>query len=538
MSTSLSFRIRAVLLGFVLCTLVRWVSAQTYTDIHDFNESDGCCANIPSLMAQGQDGNIYGTTSSGGKVGYGVIFQMSPSGAYQVLHNFDLTHGGYPQGGLSLGVDGNFYGTTVQGGAGYGTIFKVTPSGGTSLLYSFANTTDGGYPKAPPTQALDGNLYGLTGNGTVQVLYKLTTAGVFSVVLTAPSQSYSPMILGTDGNLYGMTLYGGTSNRGTVFQFSPVSKKLKIIHSFDVTNGGSPQGPLVQGTDGLLYGICTWGGSASGGVVFRLSTGGGGYTVLYNFDTNNPINGTGPQAGLALGSDGYLYGVTTSGGTKGLGVLFRISTKGVGYAVLHNFDTPTGDTPLSTPLLHTNGKIYGLAFHGGAKTAYGAIYSLDNGMPPFVAQYLHYSGKVGATVGLLGQGFSNATGVKFGAGPGAFVAASDTYMTVTVSTGAMTGKVTVLEPGGNLTTPQTYKVLPTASSFSPASGPIGTKITINGVSLKQTTAVKIGTIKATGVTIVSDTQVTAIVAARSVTGKVSLTTSGGSATAPGTFTVQ
>jgi len=511
--------------------------AQTYTDMHDFNNTDGCCANYPSLLAQGEDGDIYGATTSGG-TGAGNIFKITPTGTFNNLFNFDGTHGRGPQGGLSLGFDGNFYGTTYQGGTNAaGTVFKITPSGTQTVLYNFMNTTDGAFPRVPPVQAPDGNLYGTTGNGTVATLYKITPSGTFSVMVNLPAQSYSPLLVGTDGNLYGTTLFGGTFNRGTAFQFSPTKKKLKIIHNFGSgSDGSSPTGPLMQGVDGKLYGTTQAGGTSSGGVVFQMSTA-GKTVVLVNFDTMHEANGATPFAGVVQGSDGFLYGVASVGGANGLGTLFKVKTNGTGFAVLHDFATATGDSPLSTPLLHTNGKIYGLAFHGGSHTSYGTIYSMDAGLSPFASQFVIYSGKVGASVAILGQGFSNATGVKFGAGAGTFVASTDAFMTATIAAGATTGVITVLEPGGNLTTPQKFKIIPTISSFNPKSGPVGTVVTITGMSLKQTSSVTIGKARAT-FAVNSDTQVTATVGAGAVTGKVTLKTPGGTATGPGNFTVQ
>jgi uncharacterized repeat protein (TIGR03803 family) len=243
----------------VLCVVSTLVRGQTYTDMHDFNNSDGCCANYPSLLAQGEDGDIYGATTSGGS-GAGNIFKITPTGTFTNLFNFDGTHGRGPQGGLSLGFDGNFYGTTYQGGtSAVGTVFKITPSGAQTVLYNFTNTTDGAYPKVPPVQAPDGNLYGTTGNGTVAPLYKITPSGTFSVVVNLPAQSYSPLLAGTDGNLYGMTLLGGIFNRGTAFQFAPKTKKVKIIHNFEASTGYVPEGPLTQAADGFLYGTCSSG---------------------------------------------------------------------------------------------------------------------------------------------------------------------------------------------------------------------------------------------------------------------------------------
>ena len=506
---------------------------QTYTDIHDFNNTDGCCTNYPSLMAQGEDGKIYGASTSGGK-NFGNIFVMTPTGALTDIHDFDLTHGGGPQGGLSLATDGNFYGTTYVGGASNaGTIFRITPAGVFTELYDFTNTTDGGFARVPPVQAQDGNLYGVTGNGTVAVLYKLTTAGVFSVVLQLASQSYSPLILANDGNLYGTTLFGGTANRGTVFQFSPTSKKLKTIFNFQ--NEGNPYGPLMQGVDNALYGTCSNGGTGAGGVLFRVTTG-GVYKVLVNF-TSGGVNGSTPYAGVVQGSDKFLYGVASTGGGNGLGVFFKVSTTGTGYTVLHNFGTTDGDTPDSTPMLHTNGIIYGTTFHGGSHVAYGAVYSMNVGLKPFVEPLILHSAKVNASVGLLGQGFNTATGVTFGTGTGTLTITNDTFATGKILSGATTGLITVKEPGGNLSTLQNFKITPTISNFSPTSGPVGTLVTINGTALKQATAVKFGTVVAT-FTVVSDTQITATVPTGAVTAKISATTPGGTAMSTTSFTVQ
>ena len=521
-------------LAFAILTLATFAPAQVYTDIHDFQETDGCCANYPSTMVQGQDGNIYGATTSGGAHLAGNIFMMTPAGVLTSIFSFDGTHGNGPQSGISMGTDGNFYGTTYLGGShGFGTIFKVTPGGGFTELYDFANTTDGAYPRVPPVQAADGNLYGLTGNGTAQILYKLTTAGVFSIMATLPSQSFSPLILGTDNNLYGTTLNGGTFNGGTVFQYSTATKALKVIFNFHTEF--SPHGPLLQGSDGALYGTCSSGGTGSGGALFRVTTG-GVYKVLVNFVASS-VNGSNPFAGVVQGSDKFLYGVASTGGANGLGVLFKVSTSGTGYSVLHSFETASGDTPLSTPLLHTNGTIYGMASHGGAKTAYGMVYSLTNNLKPFVLPVVLHAGRVNSSVQILGQGFDNATGVQFGTGTGTFTIGGDTFMTAKIGSTATTGLVTVKEPTGNLSSQLTFKITPAVTSFTPTSGPVGTSVTITGQAFTGATAVKFGTVAAT-FTVNSATKITATVPTGAVTAKISVTTPGGTATSTTSFTVQ
>jgi uncharacterized repeat protein (TIGR03803 family) len=509
--------------------------AQTYTVLHNFNETDGCCTLYPGILAQGRDGNIYGTTLNGGTHLYGNVFKMTPAGTLTSIYSFDFTHGAYPQGGISLAQDGNFYGTTYQGGANSrGTIFKITSAGVQTVLYSFSNTTDGAYPKTPPVQAADGNLYGTTGNGTIAVLYKITTAGTFTALATLVSQSYSPLLLGIDGNLYGTTLYGGTYNGGTVFQFSPATKVVKTIFSFHTEY--SPTGPLMQGVDGALYGTTSTGGTGDGGCVYRITTG-GVYKVLHNFTVSGSTDGRTPYVGVIQGSDKFLYGVAEADGPGGLGTLFKVSTTGTGFAVVHSFATATGDTPQAALLAHTNGKIYGLTSHGGTHTSDGVVYSLATGLKPFVNPVVLHSAKVGGTVEMLGQGFTTATGVSFGAGTGTFTAVSNTYMTAKPIAGALTGQITVQEPSGNLLTPLKVKIIPTITSFTPSSGPVGTQVVITGMSLTGATAVKFGGVAATVFTVNLNTKLTATVPSGAVTGKIQVVTPGGTANSATNFTV-
>ncbi|HEX6505760.1 MAG TPA: choice-of-anchor tandem repeat GloVer-containing protein [Terriglobales bacterium] len=516
--------------------------AQTYVDMFDFVDANGCCPSYPGVLAQGRDGNLYGTTQNGGTNTYGTVFVMNLStGFLSTLYSFDIPHGQGPQAGLAMGFDGNFYGTTYLGGAspGVGVLFKFTPGGPPTILHNFANTTDGAYPRQPPIPAPDGNLYGVTGNGTNYVVYRVTPSGTFTPVATAPGYSYAPLLLATDGKLYGVTNFGGTYNGGTVFQLT-LGKipKVKIIYSFgsSQSTGFNPTGGLMQASDGKLYGTTPNGGSSSGGVLFQLTTA-GGYKVLRSFAAAAPAtDGYGPLAGLVQGSDGFLYGVNPNGGASGFGTLFRINTTGSTFQVLHNFDGVSGANPTSTPILATNGKIYGMTMSGGAFHQ-GVFYSFDNALKPFASLFVIWSGKLGNSLDILGQGFSNATGVKFGTGPGTFVAGNDTYMTATVATGSTTGHVTVLEPAGNLASPQTFKVIPTISGFNPSSGQVGTSVVITGTSFLQTTAVKFGGVKATVFTVNSDSQITAIVPTGAVTGKVVVTTKGGTATSPTAFTV-
>jgi hypothetical protein len=215
-------------------------------------------------------------------------------------------------------------------------------------------------------------------------------------------------------------------------------------------------------------------------------------------------------------------------------VFFKINTTGTTYADLHDFDGKgSGGTPSSALLLDTNGIIYGWGTVGPKE---GVLYSMNVGLKPFVSPIVLTAAKVAQSVGIIGQGFSTATGVKFGTGTGTFTVVSDTYMTAKPASGATTGKITVLEPSGNLATPKSFKITPSIKTFSPTSGTVGTSVVITGQSLSQTSAVKFGTVAAT-FTVNSDTQVTTTVPTGAVTGKISITTPGGTAMSTTNFTV-
>ncbi|MBZ5626967.1 MAG: phospholipase, partial [Acidobacteriia bacterium] len=155
---------------------------------------------------------------------------------------------------------------------------------------------------------------------------------------------------------------------------------------------------------------------------------------------------------------------------------------------------------------------------------------------PFVKLVLS-SGKVGTTAQILGAGFNSTTKVKFNGTSATFTVVSDTYLTAKVPAGATTGAVTVTTSAGTLTSSTTFRVIPKVVSFSPTSGPVGTPVVIKGNSFTGATAVTFGGVKATTYTVDSDTQITATVPTGAKTGKIGVTTPGGTGTSSGVFTV-
>ena len=539
----------ALILALWLATAIA-SPAQTVTTLASFDWTDGAVSYAG--LAQGRDGNLYGTTALGGPTEGGVVFKITPQGTVTALYSF-CTQTGCPDGSnsaaaLVLATDGNFYGTTsALYTHGYGSVFKITPAGKLTTLHNFCSQTgcpDGAGSHGGLVQAIDGNFYGTTdtggasNNGTV---FKITPTGTLTTVHSFNnfdgSAPYAGLIQAPDGNFYGTTLYGG--GYGTVFKMTPAGK-LTTLYSFTGGGDGSfPDGGLVQASDGNFYGTTDAGGANSSGcngfgcgTVFRI-TPAGKLTTLYSFCSQaDCADGATPYAGLVQGTDGNLYGTTAAGGShqtcgtppNGCGTIFQITTSGTLTTVYSFAGYPNdGGIPYAALMQGTDGNFYGATAYGGGSNA-GTIFSLSMGLSPFVT-FVHNYGKVGWTPEILGQGFKGTTGVSFNATPAAFTVKSDTYLKATVPAGATTGPVTVTTPGGTLTSNVPYRVRPTILSFTPTGGPVGTPVTITGVSLTQTTDVEFCGVPAT-FTVDSDTQVTATVPAGAHDG-IAITTPGG-----------
>ena len=525
----------AMLLALAFAGAAIPARAQTYTDLHDFNSGAGDPFNFNSnKLAQGQDGNLYTESISGGTSSAGTVFKITPTGTPTIVFSFTSASGFNPLGGLTAGHDGNFYGDTQQGGTGGdGTVFKVTPKGVLTVLHNFVNTGEG-----PPTNALvlgvDGKLYGTTNVASPgATIYSVTAGGVFKSLHTlTSSEGYEggQLTQGSNGLLYGGMNLGGANGQGTAYKMTTAGK-LTVLHNFTGTDGSDAASGMVQASDGKFYGIASLGGSSSAGVFYQL-TSSGTYKILHEF------NGTTDGAfvvGIILATDGRFYGVTVNGGSSGCGTIFEFTTAGV-ITVLHNFDNTHGCHPFTFLTERTDGILYGLTPNGGAN-GQGVFFSLDVGLSPFVA-LLTTSGEEGTKIGMLGQGFSNSSVVKFGGVAATKITlAGSTYILATIPAGALTGPVTVTTGATTLTSTQNLKVLPAITTFSPPSGPVGTPVMIMGTGLRQTTKVTFGGVAATIVTVNNDGEIIANVPTGAKTGKIVVTTNGGSATTKTNFTV-
>lgn len=434
----------------LMLVVARQGAAQTYTDLLNFDGVHGYSPVYPQILAQGRDGNLYGTAplSYGGG---GVVFRLALDGTTKILHTFNGSDGKLPYSGLVLGRDGNFYGTTSRGGSnGQGTIFKITPAGSLTTLYNF--TVSDGPSTALPVQAPDGFFYGTTW----RTAYKISSSGAFTSLVSlwgGDAVGSFSLVQALDGDFYGTTTGGGASNEGFMFKMTPQGN-MTILYNFDA-HAPAFTAQLAQASDGNFYGTTSQGGNYKGGIAFKL-TPRGAISSLHDFpDPNNPGDGSNPDAGLVQASDGNFYGVTGSGSTVNCGVIFEIAADG-GYSILFDFDSAQGCGPESTPTQHTNSKLYGLTAVGGTHNL-GAGYSFDLGLPAFVA-LLPGLGAVGDTIDFLGQGFTGTTSVSFNGIAASFEVKSDTFLEAIVPSGATTGAATVAAPGGTLASKQPFHV--------------------------------------------------------------------------------
>jgi uncharacterized repeat protein (TIGR03803 family) len=195
---------------------------------------------------------------------------------------------------------------------------------------------------------------------------------------------------------------------GTVFEITP-GGALTTLHSFVETDGLEPEGDLILGTDGNLYGTTAEGGVNGGGTIFSMTLT-GTLTTVYSFAPS--LDGFFPRAGLTQATDGNFYGTTYWGG---------LNCCDFGYGT-------------------------------------GTVFRLSMGLGPFVKMQPN-SGKAGAVIEVLGTNLTGATRVAFNGVSAAFKVVSPSLITAAVPSGATTGEVEVATPGGALSSKVAFRVI-------------------------------------------------------------------------------
>jgi uncharacterized repeat protein (TIGR03803 family) len=244
-------------------TIFKIGTSGVLTTLHTFLPAMDDAANPVGALAEGSDGNFYGTTISYGPDGLdGTVFRMSPSGELTILYPFcslkDCADGAHPVAGVIQATDGNFYGTTENGGAfgfsdtseGWGTVFQITPTGTLTVIHSF-DVTDGTFPQAGLVQGTDGNLYGVATGVAGQdwgTVFKISM-GLAPFVKTVPVAAYpGKQIFILGNNLTGATsvTFGGTAASFTVVSATEITDTVPVGSTTGTVVVTTPSGSLAS----------------------------------------------------------------------------------------------------------------------------------------------------------------------------------------------------------------------------------------------------------------------------------------------------
>jgi uncharacterized repeat protein (TIGR03803 family) len=290
--------------------------------------------------------------------------------------------GAFPISALVRDSAGNLYGTTTQGGSsGAGVVFKVDPSGTETVLHNFTGGTDGADPTGGLLLDKAGNLYGVTSQGGSPndgVLFKVNPQGKETILHTfmggvkdGKNPTYGSLIMDALGNLYGVTQEGGSANGGILYKLSKTGH-LTILHSFA---GGKTDGCNVLGTPfmdkaGNFYGTTSSCGTNTLGTVWKVNKY-GREKLLHSF-AGGTSDGEYPLSGVIVDASGNLYGSTETGGASNVGTIYEVTNTGK-FILLHSFSGTDGKYPYGSLVQNAKGTLFGTAVNGGS-IGYGTVW--------------------------------------------------------------------------------------------------------------------------------------------------------------------
>jgi uncharacterized repeat protein (TIGR03803 family) len=305
------------------------------------------------------DNKLLGTTKNGGVFNKGVIYEFNPlNNEYIVKLNFDSINGQYPTSALVKGINGKLYGTTSKGGSlNQGTIFEFNPITNTFTSKFSFNTVNGSTPVNSLIKASNGLLYGMTKEGGTNgfgLIYEYNYGDSTSRQIAFNGQNGSKptgcLIQAKNGKMYGLTSEGGKNNVGVLFEIDPSLDSIKVKVEFDRhTKGAIPKGSLIEVEDGKLYGCTSEGGDASSGVIFIYDYIKNEFTLCASF--YQITHGSNPEGSLTLTKDGKIYGLASKGGSHFKGTLFEFIPDSNRIINKFNFKDKTGMNPLNQTLV-------------------------------------------------------------------------------------------------------------------------------------------------------------------------------------------
>ena len=340
-----------------------------------------------------------------------------------ILYSFNHVDGSQPSAPLLMDKSGNLYGTTQAGGANTaGAVFELTPAGTEEVLYSFTGGPDGGTPYGGLVMDATGNLYGTTlyggsttcGDSGCGVVFKVTPSGVETVLYAfmGGTDGFYPrgtLIIDSAGNLYGTTQYGGAPGSfGTIFEISPQGVETVLYRFLGYPNDGAyPFAGVIRDSQGNLYGTAEAGGAFGLGTVYQLS--GTSEKIVHTFNGSADAY---PWAGVQRDSYGDLYGTTTGN----YGEVYVVSPAGK-ERILHTFTGGNdGGLPLGALIHDPQGAWYSTTSEGGA-FGYGTIFRVTvGGNENVVYSFAGTPDGAQPYAGLIGDAKGNGYGTTFSGG--------------------------------------------------------------------------------------------------------------------------
>jgi uncharacterized repeat protein (TIGR03803 family) len=382
------------LIGLFLLALPVWAGTNL---LHEFagGTADGA-EPYGSLILS--DSTLYGMTRYGGDFDLGTIFKIKIDGSgYARLHEFagGTADGEGPNGSLIISGS-NLYGMTRFGGDNNkGTIFKIQTNGsGFTLLHEFAGgVADGQQPNGSLILS-SSTLYGMTlygGNSDYGTIFKIQTDGSGFTLLhefaggAADGAEPRGDLIISGSTLYGMTYYGGDYDVGTIFNIQTGSTGFTLLHAFagGANDGAYPYGSLII-SGSTIYGITKNGGDDDYGTVFKMETDSSGYTLLHEF-AGGTADGVWPYGSLII-SGSALFGMTEFGGNN-YGTIFKIQTNGSGFALLHKFAGGAADGAIPFGSLIISGSaLFGMTY-GGGDSDKGVIFTMPISCVDFIGTW-------------------------------------------------------------------------------------------------------------------------------------------------------
>lgn len=349
-------------------------------------------------LLEASNGKLYGMSRSGGTNNAGTIFEYDIALDTIVrLHDFDDNNGASPKGSLiQVGSDKLIGMTTFGGPNNHGVIFEYDfIDDSYTKLYDLDSTNSGRHPSGSLVEADNGFLYAMTLRGGAKdagVIFEfdLATNSARKIVdLDSAAYGDSPegdLMQASDGMLYGMCRDGGFLNDGTLLQVDPTNDSVRVLFEFGDENGQFPRGSVIQASNGFLYGMTLEGGIADIGTIFKYNITTKEYTRLIDFNWFS--SGFFPFAKFIQAKDGNLYSVTSGGGLKQAGTIFRVNPYQEIPTIssypfhphevqkLHEFDTLNGRRGYGLMAEVETGLLVGSTANGGVNDA-GTIYSYN-----------------------------------------------------------------------------------------------------------------------------------------------------------------